>query len=97
MKIILDTPVSNLDGTPVQFNDKVFTIRDALIVSLGAGVNDDKSPQSVIKLYDLGVRILNAQVEVDITPVEATILQALISKSVASPMHSGQICKVLNG
>ena len=96
MKIYLSAVLKDFDGNDVQDAGKPMTIGRACLLALSSGANDDKSPQTAVALYELGIRFVG-QDEVEITPEEASLLKTIVAKAMVSPLFSGQVCKALNG
>lgn len=84
------------DGKPVTTGEKPFTVGRACLAAIGAGTNDEKTPEKVMALYALGMRLTKGG-EIEISTEEATTLKRLVAKAMVSPMHSGQVCCVLDG
>lgn len=96
MKIDASVTIKDFEGNDVSDSGKPMTIGRACLLALSSGVNDDKSPQTVTMLYELGIRFVGKD-EVEITPEEASLLKTIVAKAMVSPLFSGQVCKVLNG
>lgn len=96
MKINLSTVLKDFEGNEVVDAGKPMTVGRACLLALSSGANEDKSPQTAVSLYELGIRLVGKE-EAEITPEEASLLKTIVAKAMVSPLYSGQVCKALNG
>lgn len=75
---------------------RAMTLRKACIVAIGAGVQEEKTPEKLMDYFDLGNK-LKPGGEIEITNEEAASLKKLVARTFTSPMVAGQVCKMLNG
>lgn len=99
MKINVDTPFRNLDGTPVVRPDgnTPLTVKEVLITACINPQDQDRTvPGQSYRLYKLA-QGLYAGGEVTIDPSDATFLRDRVESSGYPPMTVGQITDLLNG
>lgn len=77
MKINIDAPITNLDGTQLKEGDKLLTLKDFITTSLLAE-SKEQTADDKIKRFSLAVKVFNGEKE--LSPEDVVLIKERIGE-----------------